>query len=65
MAKKKASDLKVGDHIILAGEKLSISSTESSDVSKQGTKKCRIEAKKASGEKVVIIRPADYPFEVQ
>lgn len=60
--KKKASDLNKGDKILLGGEVLTIVGTEISDVGKQGTKKCRLEAKKANGEILVIIRPADYPF---
>ena len=60
--KKLAKELKKGDSIVIAGEKLSINSVENSDIGKQGTSKCRIEAKKQNGEKIVIIRPADYPF---
>lgn len=60
--KKIAKDLKKGDVIILGGEQLIIEITEISDIGKQGTKKCRIEAKKNDGERVVIIRPSDYPF---
>ena len=59
---KQAKDLKVGDKILMAGEELIITFLEISDLGKQGTKKCRIEAKKKDGEKVAIIRPADYPF---
>ena len=61
--KKKAQELKVGDIILVGGEKLAVSAVEISDIGKQGTKKVRIEAKRANGESVVIIRPADYPFE--
>lgn len=60
--KKIAKEIKAGDTLIIAGEKLKVASVESSDIGKQGTQKCRIEAKKANGEKVAIIRPADYPF---
>lgn len=62
--KKKASELKVGDKISIAGEELKVLVVEVSDIGKQGTKKCRIEASKKNGEKVVIIRPADYPVDV-
>ena len=61
--KKKAEVIKVGDVIIIGGEKLKVVSIELSDASKQGTKKCRLETTKANNDKVVIIRPADYPFE--
>jgi len=61
--KKKAREIKQGDTITIATEKLKVISVEISDISKQGKKKCRIEAQKVNGEKVVIIRPEDYPFE--
>jgi len=61
---KKASDLKKGDKILIGTEALTIESIELSDVSKQGSKKVRIVALKSSGEKVVFIRPADYPFKI-
>ncbi|MDP1728758.1 MAG: hypothetical protein Q8L27_00960 [archaeon] len=60
--KKLAKDLKIGDKIEIAGESVEIESTEISDIGKQGSKKVRIAAKKQNGEKVVIIRPTDYPF---
>lgn len=60
--KKTAKDVKVGDLITIAGEKLSVISVEISDIGKQGKRKCRIEAQKSNGEKVIIIRPEDYPF---
>lgn len=59
---KKAKELKKGDKIKIAGEPCLIEEIELSDIGKQGTKKVRIVAKKESGEKLVIIRPADYPF---
>ncbi|MBS3089922.1 hypothetical protein J4461_03530 [Candidatus Pacearchaeota archaeon] len=61
--KKNASDFKPGDTIVIGGEKLKVIGVEISDIGKQGTKKCRIEAQKQNEEKIVIIRPADYPFE--
>ena len=62
--KKKAEELKKGDKFTIGPEVLSIESIELSDVGKQGVKKCRIVALKADGEKVVIVRPSNYPFEV-
>ncbi len=59
---KKASDLKKGDKLSVGGADLIVESIEVSDIGKQGTKKCRISAKKSDGERIVIIRPADYPF---
>lgn len=63
--KKKAIEIKKKDVLIIAGEELEVEEVESSDVSKQGTKKVRIVAKKKNGEKVVVIRPADYPVETK
>ncbi|MEI6731228.1 MAG: hypothetical protein WCK90_00955 [archaeon] len=62
---KKAIEIKKGDKIKVAGEVLTVETTETSDIGKQGTKKCRIEAKKANGERVVMIRPADYPIQTE
>lgn len=61
--KKKAKDLKSGESIIVGGKKCRIESIEISDIGKQGTRKCRIEAKTPEGERVVIIRPEDYPVD--
>ncbi len=63
--KKTAKELKKGDKIELGGEILSIENLELSEIGKQGTQKCRISAKKQNGERIIIIRPADYPFEVK
>jgi len=63
--KKKAVQVKKGDKILIAGKKFSVETVETSDIGKQGTKKCRFELKSAEGEKVVIIRPEDYPVEVE
>jgi len=63
--KKKAKDIRKGDMLIIGSDTLSVESIEVSGIGKQGVQKCRIEAKKASGEKVVLIRPADYPLETK
>ena len=60
--KKKAEELRKGDTITIGNESLQIENVEISDLGKQGIKKCRIEARKLSGERVVLLRPADYPF---
>ncbi|MBU0760099.1 MAG: hypothetical protein KJ600_05590 [Nanoarchaeota archaeon] len=62
--KKEAKKLKKGDKIKLAGRTFTVNETELSEIGKQGTKKCRIIAESESGEKIVIIRPEDYPIEV-
>ncbi len=61
---KKAGELKAGQKILIGGEVLVVESIEISDIGKQGTKKVRIVAKKANGEKMVIIRPEDYPISI-
>ncbi len=61
--KKQAKDLKVGDKIKVAGQTCLIEAIEKSDIGKQGKSKCRIVAKPSEGEKIILIRPEDYPFE--
>lgn len=63
--KKKAEELKKGDNFVIGSEIFSVSSIELSDVGKQGIKKCRIVALKTNGEKVIIVRPSNYPFEIK
>ena len=63
MAKKKASEIKAGDKIKLAGKSCVVENIEISDIGKQGTKKVRISAKTTDGEKIVIVRPEDYPID--
>ena len=65
MVKKKAVEVKKGEHIAIGGEELEITEVEVSDIGKQGTKKVRIVAKKKSGESITIIRPEDYPLETK
>ncbi|HRZ85773.1 MAG TPA: hypothetical protein P5277_03245 [Candidatus Paceibacterota bacterium] len=60
--KKQAKQLKKGDKISIGTDTLIVEEVELSDISKQGSKKCRIVASKSNGEKVVIIRPEEYPF---
>lgn len=63
--KKKAKDLKVGDRIVVAGQEFIVRQNEVSDIGKQGIQKCRLVISNEKNEKVVIIRPADYPFEAK
>ncbi|MBI3334518.1 hypothetical protein HYZ97_03455 [Candidatus Pacearchaeota archaeon] len=60
--KKLAKELEKGERILIGQEQLTIEEVELSDIGKQGTQKVRIVASKKSGEKVTVIRPADYPF---
>ena len=61
--KRLAKDLKKGDKIKVAGKLLVISEFEISDIGKQGKRKVRIIAASENAEKIVIIRPEDYPFD--
>ena len=61
--KKQAKDLKKGDKVKIAGKLFTILEVEVSDVAKQGKSKVRIVAVDEKGEKLIIIRPEDYPFE--
>jgi len=63
MMKKRAKELKKGDKITIGGQECVVESIEISDIGKQGVRKCRIEARAADGERVVIIRPDEYPIE--
>ena len=60
---KQAKDLTKGEKIIIAGQECLIEDIEISDIGKHGKRKVRISATTSSGEKIVIIRPEDYPFE--
>ncbi|MBS3099187.1 hypothetical protein J4462_03165 [Candidatus Pacearchaeota archaeon] len=59
--KKQAKDIKKGDKIKIAGKDFIVEELEISDIGKQGKRKVRIEA--SGAEKIVIVRPEDYPFE--
>lgn len=63
--KKVAEKLKKGDKFSVGSEILLVESIEISGAGKQGVKKCRIVAVKANGEKIIIIRPSNYPFDVK
>ena len=65
MVRKRASEVKKGDIMIIAGEELEVEEVEISDIGKQGTKKVRIVAKKKSGERVTMVRPDEYPIETK
>ena len=60
---KKAKNLAKGDVVVVGDEKCRIEKVEISDIGKQGTKKVRFEALTSKGEKIVLVRPEDYPFE--
>ena len=65
MVKKKAKEIKPGDILKIGGEELVVEEMEISDIGKQGTKKVRIVGKKNTGEKVVFIRPDEYPLDLK
>ena len=62
--KKKAIDIKKGEAIIVGGKKWNVLEVEISDIGKQGTKKVRLVIE-SNGERVTIIRPAEYPADMQ
>lgn len=61
--KKFAKNLKKGDKIEIAGQMGIIEDLEISEIGKQGKSKVRIAALMPNKEKIVIIRPEDYPFD--
>jgi len=63
--KKQAKEIKPGDKINIAGQICRALSTELSDIGKQGKRKCRMELLTDKNERIVIVRPEDYPFDCQ
>jgi len=63
--KKQAKELKPGENINIAGQICRVLSTELSDIGKQGKRKCRLELLTDKNEKIVIVRPEDYPCDCQ
>lgn len=61
--KKLAKEIKRGDMIKVANQAYFVEETEISDIGKQGKRKVRIVALTERKEKIVLIRPEDYPFE--
>ena len=61
--KKQAKELVKGDKIKIAGNDFVIDEIEISEIGKQGKRKVRIVAISPSNEKIIIIRPEDYPFD--
>jgi translation elongation factor P/translation initiation factor 5A len=62
--KKQAKDVKKGETILLAGKSCAVLEMEISDIGKHGKSKVRLELLTPENEKIVIIRPAEYPVEV-
>ncbi len=63
--KKQARELKKGDRIKIADQLCSVDSIEISDIGKQGLRKVRIVVLAPNKEKLVVIRPEDYLFELK
>ena len=61
--KKLAIDLKKGDRIRIAEQNGIVESIEISDIGKQGKRKVRIAALTDRKEKIILIRPEDYPID--
>jgi translation elongation factor P/translation initiation factor 5A len=62
---KKAKELKKGDKVFVGEVPCKVDEIEISDMGKQGTKKVRIVASNSKGEKIVIVRPEDYPIKTE
>ena len=61
--KKLARDLKKGDRIRIAEQNRIVEGIEISDIGKQGKRKVRISALTDRKEKIILIRPEDYPID--
>ena len=59
-----AKDLKKREIVLVAGKRCKIIEIEISDIAKHGKSKVRLEILTPEEEKLVIIRPADFPMEV-
>ena len=60
--RKQAKELVKGDKIKIAEQECLIDEIETSDIGKQGKRKVRIVATNSANEKIVVVRPDDYPF---
>jgi translation elongation factor P/translation initiation factor 5A len=63
--KKNARDLKKGDTILLADKVCLVDEIEVSEIGKHGKSKVRIVVITENKEKLVIIRPDDYVFDLK
>lgn len=61
--KKQAKDLKKGDKIKIANKDFLVDEIEISEIGKHGKRKVRVVAVSITGEKMIVIRPEDYPFD--
>jgi len=61
--RKPAKDIQAGEKVVIAGQSCIVEDVEISDIGKHGKRKVRIEAVTEKGERIVIIRPEDFPFE--
>lgn len=61
--KKLAREIKKGDRIKIADQNGIVEEIEISDIGKQGKRKVRIVALTERKEKIILIRPEDYPIE--
>ncbi len=61
--KKSARELKKGDKILIANREYFVEELEISDIGKHGMRKVRIVAISPQQEKIILIRPEDYPFD--
>lgn len=62
--KKKFSELKVGDKIVVDGVNISVTEFEMSNIGKHGSVKCRVVGLNDKNERVVVIRNSDDDIDV-
>ncbi len=62
--KKQAKDIKKGDKIKIAGNECGVEDVEISNIGKHGKSKVRISVITPLNEKIILIRPEDYPIDL-
>ncbi len=61
--RKQAKDIQKGEKILVSGQECNVNDIELSEIGKHGKRKCRLDLTTQRGEKIVIIRPEDYPVD--
>ncbi len=61
--KKQAKDIQKGEKILVSSQECTVNDIEISEIGKHGKRKCRLDLTTFRGDRIVIIRPEDYPVE--
>jgi translation elongation factor P/translation initiation factor 5A len=61
--RKQAKDLVKGEKILVSNQECVVNDIEISEIGKHGKRKCRLDLATSRGDKLVIIRPEDYPVD--